>query len=383
MQVIALVGNKGGAGKTTLAINLASAFNELATTVLLDADPQGSTLQWFNIAGDECALEVADASIGVADQVRRVQDASYCVVDCPPSVHSEQTRDALRISDLMRTDLSGRGIINLLDGTRLMMNPRIYATFLLWLLSELFEELPEVGDPDKPKLVFFFDEAHLLFDKAPSALLERITQVVRLIRSKGVGVFFVTQYPSDVPEEVIGQLGNRIQHALRAFTPRDRKALRAAAETFRANPAFDTEAAIGALGVGEALVSTLDAKGVPSVVERTLIAPPRSRIGPLSSEERAEMIARSPLRGSYENVVDRESAFKMLKKRAEELEAQRAEAARQEGEAAAGGKPRGRSSGRQRQGAVEAFTKSVLRSVGSSLGRSIARGILGSIIGRR
>jgi hypothetical protein len=290
---------------------------------------------------------------------------------------------ALRIEHLLQSDFSGRGVISLLDATTLYHNPRIYATFLLWLLSELMEQLPERGDAPLPKLVFFFDEAHLLFDKAPRALLERITQVVRLIRSKGVGVFFVTQYPSDVPEEVIGQLGNRIQHALRAFTPRDRKALRAAAETFRANPAFDTEAAIGALGVGEALVSTLDAKGVPSVVERTLIAPPRSRIGPLSSEERAEMIARSPLRGSYENVVDRESAFEMLKKRAEELEAQRAEAARQEGEAAAAGKARGRSSGRQRQGAVEAFTKSVLRSVGSSLGRSIARGILGSIIGRR
>jgi DNA helicase HerA-like ATPase len=290
---------------------------------------------------------------------------------------------ALRIEHLLQNDFSGRGVISLLDATTLYSNPRIYATFLLWLLSELMEQLPERGDAPLPKLVFFFDEAHLLFDQAPRVLLERITQVVRLIRSKGVGVFFVTQYPSDVPEEVIGQLGNRIQHALRAFTPRDRKALRAAAETFRANPAFDTEAAIGALGVGEALVSTLDAKGVPTVVERTLIAPPRSRIGPLSSEERAEMIARSPLRGSYENVVDRESAFEMLKKRAEELEAQRAEAARQEGEAAAAGKARGRSSGRQRQGAVEAFTKSVLRSVGSSLGRSIARGILGSIIGRR
>ena len=290
---------------------------------------------------------------------------------------------ALRIEHLLQNDFSGRGVISLLDATTLYHNPRIYATFLLWLLSELMEQLPERGDAPLPKLVFFFDEAHLLFDKAPRALLERITQVVRLIRSKGVGVFFVTQYPSDVPEEVIGQLGNRIQHALRAFTPRDRKALRAAAETFRANPAFDTEAAIGELGVGEALVSTLDAKGVPSVVQRTLIAPPRSRIGPLSSEERAEMIARSPLRGSYENVVDRESAFEMLKKRAEELEAQRAEAARQEGEAAAEGKARGRSSGRQRQGTVEAFTKSLLRSVGSSLGRSIARGILGSIIGRR
>ncbi len=289
---------------------------------------------------------------------------------------------ALRIEHLLQSDFSGRGVISLLDATTLYNNPRIYATFLLWLLSELMEQLPERGDAPLPKLVFFFDEAHLLFDKAPRALLERITQVVRLIRSKGVGVFFVTQYPSDVPEEVIGQLGNRIQHALRAFTPRDRKALRAAAETFRANPAFDTEAAIGELGVGEALVSTLDAKGVPSVVERTLIAPPRSRIGPLSSEERAEMIARSPLRGSYENVVDRESAFEILKKRAQELEAQRAEAAQREGESAAGAKARG-SSGRQRQGAVEAFTKSVLRSVGSSLGRSIARGILGSIIGRR
>jgi DNA helicase HerA-like ATPase len=253
----------------------------------------------------------------------------------------------------------------------------------LWLLSELMEQLPERGDAPLPKLVFFFDEAHLLFDSAPPALLERITQVVRLIRSKGVGVFFVTQYPSDVPEEVIGQLGNRIQHALRAFTPRDRKALRAAAETFRPNPAFDTEAAIGELGVGEALVSTLDAKGVPTVVERTLIAPPRSRIGPLSSEEREAIVAKSPLRGTYENVVDRESAFEMLKKRTEELEAQRAEAGQQkqaEHAASAKGRPSG---GRQRQGAVEAFTKSVLRSVGSSLGRSIARGILGSIIGRR
>ena len=205
---------------------------------------------------------------------------------------------ALRIEHLLQNDFSGRGVISLLDATTLYNNPRIYATFLLWLLSELMEQLPERGDAPLPKLVFFFDEAHLLFDKAPRALLERITQVVRLIRSKGVGVFFVTQYPSDVPEEVIGQLGNRIQHALRAFTPRDRKALRAAAETFRANPAFDTEAAIGELGVGEALVSTLDAKGVPSMVERTLIAPPRSRIGPLSSEERGEVIAKSPLRAA-------------------------------------------------------------------------------------
>ena len=282
---------------------------------------------------------------------------------------------ALRIENLLQRDFSGHGVISLLDATTLYHNPRIYATFLLWLLSELMEQLPEQGDAPLPKLVFFFDEAHLLFDTAPPALLERITQVVRLIRSKGVGVFFVTQYPNDVPEQVIGQLGNRIQHALRAFTPNDRKALRAAAQTFRPNPAFETEEAIGALGVGEALVSTLDAKGVPTMVERTLIAPPRSRIGPVSVEERQEIISRSPLRGLYDNPVDRESAFELLKKRAEEIAAQPAAAPVED-------KPRA-SAGRQRQGVVEAFTKSVMRSIGSNLGRSIARGILGSMLGRR
>ena len=289
---------------------------------------------------------------------------------------------SLRIEHLLQRDFSGQGVISLLDATTLYHNPRIYATFLLWLLSELMEQLPEQGDAPLPKLVFFFDEAHLLFDTAPPALLQRITQVVRLIRSKGVGVFFVTQYPSDVPEQVIGQLGNRVQHALRAFTPNDRKALRAAAQTFRPNPAFDTEAAIGELGVGEALVSTLDAKGVPTLVERTLIAPPRSRIGPVSAEERQDIISRSPLRGLYENEVDRESAFEMLKKRAEEMETLRAETARHEAESPAAGKARGRG-GSQRQGVVEAFTKSVMRSIGSNLGRSIARGVLGSMLGRR
>jgi len=290
---------------------------------------------------------------------------------------------ALRIEHLLQRDFSGRGVVSLLDATSLYNNPRIYATFLLWLLSELMETLPEQGDAPLPKLVFFFDEAHLLFDQAPAALLERITQVVRLIRSRGVGVFFVTQYPSDVPDEVIGQLGNRIQHALRAFTPRDRKALRAAAETFRANPAFDTETVIGELGVGEALISTLDAKGVPSVVERTLVAPPRSRIGPVTVEERQDIIQRSPLRGSYETVVDRESAFELLKKRGAELEQQRAqEQERQRSEAPAARDSAGRG-GSRRQGIVEAFAKSVMRSVGSSIGRRIARGILGSIVGGR
>ena len=291
---------------------------------------------------------------------------------------------ALRIEHLLQNDFSGRGVISLLDATSLYNNARIYATFLLWLLSELMEELPEQGDAPLPKLVFFFDEAHLLFDKAPAALLERITQVVRLIRSKGVGVFFVSQYPNDVPEEVIGQLGNRIQHALRAFTPRDRKAVKAAAQTFRPNPAFDTETVIGELGVGEALISTLDSKGVPSMVDRTLIAPPRSRIGPVTAQERDDILARSPLRSSYDEVVDRNSAFEQLKQREAELEASRKQGTNRPDRDAPSAKqaPRG-SSGRGRQTVAESFAKSLMRSIGSSIGRSIARGILGSITGRR
>jgi len=294
---------------------------------------------------------------------------------------------ALRIEHLMQSDFSGRGVISLLDATNLYTSPRVYATFLLWLLSELMEELPERGDADRPKLVFFFDEAHLLFSTAPKALLEKITQVVRLIRSKGVGVFFITQYPSDVPDEVIGQLGNRIQHALRAFTPKDKKAVKAAAETFRANPAFDTFEVIGQLGVGEALVSTLDSKGVPSMVERTLMAPPRSKFGPVDQAKRDELIGRSPLQGTYDQAVDRESAYELLQKREQELEQKRkaelqAEEERkrraQEEKAAA----RRSRSGSRRQSIGEAMAKSVARSIGSSLGRSIIRGILGSITGR-
>ena len=293
---------------------------------------------------------------------------------------------ALRIEHLLQNDFSGRGVISLLDATSLYNNARIYATFLLWLLSELMEELPEQGDAPLPKLVFFFDEAHLLFDKAPAALLERITQVVRLIRSKGVGVFFVSQYPNDVPEEVIGQLGNRIQHALRAFTPRDRKAVKAAAQTFRPNPAFDTETVIGELGVGEALISTLDSKGVPSVVDRTLIAPPRSRIGPVTAQERDDILARSPLRSSYDDLVDRESAFEQLKQREAELETSRKQGTNRPGmgaEAPGAKQTSRRGSSRGRQTVAESFAKSLMRSIGSSIGRSIARGILGSITGRR
>ncbi len=225
---------------------------------------------------------------------------------------------AVKISDLMRTDRDGRGIVNILAADKLMMNPRLYATFLLWLLSELFEELPEIGDPDKPKLVFFFDEAHLLFDDAPKILVDRVEQVVKLIRSKGVGVYFVTQNPLDMPEGVLAQLGNRIQHALRAYTPREQKAVKTAAETFRANPEFDCFEAITKLGVGEALVSTLDLDGVPSVVERTLIRPPAARLGTITDAERRELMAKSPVAGQYDTAIDRESAYEMLTGRAED-----------------------------------------------------------------
>ncbi|MES9841085.1 MAG: helicase HerA-like domain-containing protein [Candidatus Thiodiazotropha endolucinida] len=290
---------------------------------------------------------------------------------------------AIQIEHLMQTDFSGRGVVSILDATTLYHSPRIYATFLLWLLSELMEELPERGDADLPKLVFFFDEAHLLFSSAPKALLEKITQVVRLIRSKGVGVFFITQYPNDVPDEVIGQLGNRIQHALRAFTPRDKKAVKAAAETFRENPAFDTVEVISNLGVGEALISTLDKKGVPSVVERTLMSPPRSQFGPIDQTEREKIIKRSPFSTTYSAEIDRESAYEMLKKREQELIKRREEQTKREAEEKARKKAGRSSGGSRRQSVGEAFAKSVARAIGSKLGRQIVRGILGSIIGGR
>ena len=344
---------------------------------------------------------------------------------------------ALQIADLMRTTRDGRGAISVLAADRLMMNPRLYATFLLWLMSELFEALPEVGDPDRPRLVFFFDEAHLLFDEAPKILVDRVEQVVRLIRSKGVGVYFVTQNPLDVPDTVLAQLGNRIQHALRAYTPREQKAVKASAETFRPNPDFDCATAITQLGVGEALVSTLEAKGVPSMVQRTLIRPPSSRLGPITDQERAQIQALSPVAGQYDKTIDRESAFEMLQKRAGEA----ADAAEREAGERDGGRPRGpwgeqpddgrqgdrwtlpdfggksrrdeefeeeyrrrRSGGSNpapttrttstrtrspapaprprasnRQTVTEAAVKSVVRSVGSSLGRALVRGILGSL----
>ncbi|MGD9662839.1 MAG: helicase HerA-like domain-containing protein [Porticoccaceae bacterium] len=272
---------------------------------------------------------------------------------------------ALDLFDFIKHDFSGNGVINILDATRLIHQPRLYGIFLLWLISELFEQLPEVGDMEKPKMVFLFDEAHLLFDRAPPVLVEKIEQVVRLIRSKGVGIYFISQSPADIPDSVLGQLGNRIQHALRAFTPKDQKAVRVAAQTFRANPAFSTETAITELAVGEALISVLDDKGSPTVVERALMAPPESRMGPLDDAERRDLLSRSPYKGRYDQLLDRESAAELL-----------AEKARQKLADDALQKP---VKSRPRQSVFEAMAKSAARSIGSSLGRQIIRGILGSL----
>ncbi|MDH4161624.1 MAG: DUF853 domain-containing protein [Nitrospirota bacterium] len=278
---------------------------------------------------------------------------------------------ALDLSDLIQNDSSGKGIVNVLAADKLMQSPALYATFLLWMLAELFETLPEAGDLDKPKLVFFFDEAHLLFTDAPRALQDKIEQVVRLIRSKGVGVYFVTQNPLDIPETVLGQLGNRVQHALRAFTPRDQKAVKAAASTFRASPGLDTATAIMELGVGEALVSVLDEKGSPTPVERALICPPRSRLTPLSPDERTAIIKGSVLFGHYEKNVDRESAYEKLKERAgAEQPAGAADAPR-----------KGREPKSETADILGAMAKSAARAIGSQIGRQIIRGVLGSILG--
>jgi hypothetical protein len=280
----------------------------------------------------------------------------------------------LNIADLMQVE-QGKGVVNILAADKLMHSPKLYATFLLWMLAELFEQLPEVGDPDKPKLVFFFDEAHLLFNDAPKALLEKIEQVVRLIRSKGVGVYFVTQNPLDIPESVLGQLGNRVQHALRAFTPKDQKAVKSAAETMRPNPKLKIDQVITELGVGEALVSLLDEKGRPGVTERAFIAPPGSQLGPLSPEERRNIIAASPIAGHYEKAVDRESAFEKLKARTDAPGAGSAIRDLLFGKTG----PRGG----QHDGLAQTLAKSAVRTIGSSVGREIIRGVLGSILGKR
>jgi DNA helicase HerA-like ATPase len=291
---------------------------------------------------------------------------------------------ALELADLMRQDMSGRGVISILAADQLILKPRLYSTFLLWLLSELFEQLPEVGDLEQPKMVFFFDEAHLLFDDAPPALLQRVEQVVRLIRSKGVGVYFCSQNPDDVPGNILGQLGNRVQHALRAFTPRDQKAVKAAAETFAAHPGLDVSEAITQLAVGEALASTLRDGGVPTPVERVLVTAPTARIGAIAEAERATVRGRSPVGGKYDTPVNRESAAEILAARAESRTANAPAAG-----AAAAGPGWGDAvrdvllgNGR-RQGMIEAMAKSASRSIGSRIGQQIVRGVLGSIFGNK
>jgi len=295
---------------------------------------------------------------------------------------------ALDLNDLIFTDERGRGAIHVLAAEKLFGSPKLYATFLLWMLSELYEQMPEVGDLAKPKLVFFFDEAHLLFDDAPKALIDKVEQVVRLIRSKGVGVYFISQSPLDLPDEILGQLGNKVQHALRAFTPKDRKSVKAVADNFRENPTFKASDAVQELAVGEALVSTLDAKGIPGVVERVLIVPPTGRMGAISPEERAAMVAKSPMKGAYDEAIDRESAYEVLRGRAEAAQerapektsSRRGPVKRNWGEPASRPPAQPRASSRQTM--AEAAAKSAVRSVGSSLGRALVRGILGSLLKR-
>ena len=335
------------------------------------------------------------------DEYGRVSAASIGAIQRGLLMLEEQGADRffgepmLDIDDLLQTSPDGRGVVNILAAERLMTSPKLYSTFLLWLMAELFEQLPEVGDPEKPKLVFFFEEAHLLFSDAPAALLEKIEQVVRLIRSKGVGVYFVTQNPDDVPESVLAQLGNRVQHALRAFTPREQKAVRTAAETLRTNPAIDTRKAISELAVGEALVSFLDDRGSPAMVDRAWVLTPATRIGPVTPDERRRVIESSVIRGHYEQTVDRESAYEKLRNRTEARQpdpatpAPHTPAPAPAPRTSSGGSisdillgstgPRG---GR-REGILESAARSAARSVGSGFAREIMRGILGSMLGRR
>ena len=341
--------------------------------LLLDLKDLRSMLVWMAENAKELRSEygnISTASIGAIQRRLLVLEEQ--------GANNFFGEPALELLDLMQLDEDGYGKINLLDATKLSsQSPRLYSTFLLWLMSELFEELPEVGNPDKPKLVFFFDEAHLLFKGAPKALIEKIEQVVRLIRSKGVGIYFVTQSPMDIPDGILGQLGLKIQHALRAFTPKDKKAVKMVAETFRANEAFSTKDVITELATGEALISVLDEQGRPTPVERTLIRPPESLIGPMTKKMRKQLILMSDLAGKYTETIDRESAYEILKTKAQQKAVEDKEAEEQKESS----RPT-RRSGSRRQSASEAFFKSTLRSIGSSFGRRLVRGILGSLLGK-
>lgn len=382
-------------------MNLTDAQEGIMNIVFKLADAEGLLL--LDMKDLQSMLSnVAERASEISAKYGNVTKASVGAIQRSLLILEQQGGDsffgepALQIEDLMRQSRDGRGAINVLAADKLMMSPRLYATFLLWLMSELFERLPEIGDPEKPKLVFFFDEAHLLFDGAPKVLVDRVEQVVRLIRSKGVGIYFVTQNPLDVPETILAQLGNRVQHALRAYTPREQKAVKTAADTFRPNPDFNCATAITQLGVGEALVSMLEAKAVPAMVERTLIRPPAGRAAPLAPEERRAIIAQSPFAGQYDQTIDRESAYELLQKRAEQTMAQSQQGSAQNGQRdggtgtggwtlpdfGGGSKPAPRQTNPRastRETVAEAAMKSVARSVSSSLGRAIVRGILGSL----
>ena len=384
-----LYGEKGHPIRTTI-----SEMGPLLLSRLLDLNEtqEGVLNIGFKIADDEGLLlldlkdlrqmlvYLAENASEISTEYGNVSKASIGAIQRRLLVLEQQGAEnffgepALELTDMMRTASDGKGMINILNAVKLINSPRLFSTFLLWLLSELFEELPEIGDPEKPRLVFFFDEAHLLFNDAPKALIEKVEQVVRLIRSKGVGVYFVTQNPLDIPDTVLAQLGNRVQHALRAFTPRDQKAVRAVAETFRQNPAFSAKQVITELGVGEALVSTLQKKGVPSVVERTLIRPPSSRLGPATEVEQKKVIKTSPILGKYDKAVDRESAYEVLKKRAEQAVEE------EEKSTSKSKKTQSKKSSSNRQSAGEAFLKSAARSIGTALGSKMVRGLLGSLI---
>lgn len=369
-------------------LNIAFHVADEQGLALMDLKDLRAMLIWLGDHADEISLEYGNVSTASIGAIQR----SLLVLENQGAAQFFG-EPALNLTDMMALTSGGQGRINILAADKLMQSPRLYATFLLWMLSELFENLPEVGDPDKPKLVFFFDEAHLLFDDAPKVLIDKVEQVARLIRSKGVGVYFVTQNPADVPDDILGQLGNRIQHALRAFTPKDQKALRLAAETFRANPRFETAETILQLGVGEALVSTLEGKGMPSVVEQTLIRPPSSQLGPVTADERAKVLKGSHLFGVYENAVDRTSAFEILAKRA----AKAAKEAEQSEEAQELSQPETRTytAARRYSGAKvktsskrrasrsdsigTVFAKSLARQLGSKTGQALVRGILGGL----
>jgi DNA helicase HerA-like ATPase len=368
-------------------MNIAFRVADEQGLALLDLKDLRAMLLWLGKNSNEVSLRYGNVSTSSIGAIQR----SLLVLE-NEGAENFFGEPALNLEDMISTTPGGQGRINILAADKLMQSPRLYATFLLWMLSELFENLPEIGDPDKPKFVFFFDEAHLLFDDAPKALVDKVEQVARLIRSKGVGIYFVTQNPADVPNDILGQLGNRIQHALRAFTPRDRKALLMAAETFRTNPRFDTADTITAMGTGEALVSTLEKKGMPSVVEQTLIRPPSSQLGPITKEERQAVINQSHVAGIYEATLDRVSAFETLAKRAEKAakeaeQAEEKEAAQEADEKSrklarrydAGSRKTTRKKSSRSDSVGTAFAKSFARQLGTKAGQSLIRGILGSL----